>query len=129
MSSRWLIAEYRHQLKIECGGDGDGNIARTWKASNTWKTRCHYIIYDIISYHILYIYISCVTKPSFIQTRFYKRNKIALRKKTNNHGLDWSEREPRLQRYLASLQRRLQQSGDKRFPKWKRVSLDQVQCM
>lgn len=70
--------------------------ARSWKASSSWRSR------------------------------FYKRNNISLRKKTNNHSLSWEAREPRLKRYLASLERRIKDAGDRRFPVHKRLSLDQV---
>lgn len=57
---------------------------------------------------------------------FYKRNKISLRRATNNHTLTWDVREPRLKRFCAGLQRRVSAKPPNYYPIAKRFSLDQV---
>lgn len=68
--------------------------------------------------------------------RFYSRNNLVLRKKTNNHKFVWEEREPRLKAYCTGLQRRIKASTHPNAPPYspgaypidKRMSLDQVPC-
>lgn len=70
------------------------------------------------------------------RSRFYARNGLVLRKKTNNHKFVWSEREPRLKAYCTGLQKRIKRSTHRNAPKYstgaypidKRMSLDQVPC-
>jgi hypothetical protein len=70
------------------------------------------------------------------RSRFYARNDLVLRKKTNNHKFVWSEREPRLKSYCTGLQKRIKRSSHPNAPKYstgeypidKRMSLDQVPC-
>ena len=64
---------------------------------------------------------------------FYRRNGIGPRRRTNNHKESFEQREPRLKRYLAGLQRRVGKSKDSRnktawgkYPAEKRANSDQV---
>ena len=64
--------------------------------------------------------------------RFYRRNRLGLKKTRNNHKTDWVQREPEIKRWLAQTQRRVANSGATQanpwglYPKEGRVNFDSI---
>ena len=64
--------------------------------------------------------------------RFYRRNRLGLKKTSNNHKTNWAEREPEIRRWLAQTQRRVANSGATKanpwglYPKVLRVNFDSI---